>query len=288
LGNGMQGTPKEALIRDVTPDEKVGVSYGLVRMFGMAGAAAGGILAWIAMFWTDDNFTRVFEFAIIPSSIALIALCIWVKEPKEAPKLKDKAKRHPLHMSDIKRLGTSYWWLMVLVALFMMSRVSEAFVILNADAFGLSHSYIPLVTFVYNISYSLSSIPIGMMADRIDRYKILFAGLILLIISDLILAFSRDLTDIFIGIFIWGIQYAIMQNIFSTIIAHMVPEDLRGTGFGIYYLISAIVSVMTGYIEGHIADFYNISYTFIVSSMIASLTLIAFFFLMPKLKPKNS
>jgi len=284
IGNGIQGTPRDAFIRDVAPSERLGSAYGIMRTLGMAGAAIGALVSMGAMYLSNGQFDTVFKYATVPAILAFVALLVCTKEPDQNLHPKDHQPRHPLHFSDIPRLGKTYWLLMVVVTCFTFARISEAFVILNAHACHLDLSYIPLVTFVYNFAYALFSFPTGALGDRINRFYLLIFGMVMLIISDIIFAFSSSMPLIFVGIFVWGIQFAITQNVFATLIGKVVPDDLRGTGFGLYYLITAVATLFTGYIEGYVADHFHISYTFMLSLSITGITLLILIVLMPYLK----
>lgn len=287
LGNGIQSTPRDALVGDVAPAQHRGACYGLQRSLGVIGSIFGAFLAMIIMSYSADNFSFVFLLAGIPATIAFGILYIAVKEPKHAHyttdiKINKHAERHPIHWSDLSRLGKEYWGLMVVVAIFMLARVSETFIVLNAHKnFGLPKSYASGIMILYNITYCLCSFPIGLLSDRIGRYKLLIMGISTLMIADFLIALAPNLTTIFIGVLFWGCQMGISMNVFSSLIADSVPEDLRGTGFGVFYLISGISIISGGAAGGTIAHFYGEGSAFITSFVIAGLSMAALLFFKP-------
>jgi MFS family permease len=103
--------------------------------------------------------------------------------------------------------------------------------LLEADA--------PIIFLLFNATYSLSSFPVGILSDRMSRYHLLALGFAILIISDLILAMATNLTTVFVGIALWGLQMGIHQSMFYALVADNSPDDLRGTAFSVYYLITA-------------------------------------------------
>ena len=76
----------------------------------------------------------------------------------------------------------------------MMARFSEAFLVLKASESGLSTAYVPLVMVVMSVVYSLASYPAGILSDRIGRRGLLVAGLLVLIVADLVLAFAGSIS----------------------------------------------------------------------------------------------
>lgn len=287
FGNGIQSTPRDALVGDVAPAEHRGACYGMQRSLGVIGSILGTFLAMWAMSYTTDNFRSVFLMATIPASLALAILYFAVKEPKHAHyandiKINNHTERHPIHWNDLKRLGKEFWGLMIIVGIFWLGRVSETFIVLDAhNNFGLPKSYAPFIMTLYNFTYCLFSFPIGLISDRIGRYKLLVFGIGTLMIADLFIALAPNLSTLFIGVLFWGMQMGIAQNIFASLIADFVPEDLRGTGFGFYNLISGVSVIIGGVGAGTIAHLYGEASTFIVSFIMAGIAMGALFFFAP-------
>ena len=280
IGNGVQSTPRDALVGDISPAEIKGTCYGLRQSLATAGSFFGGIVGVVAMVWTAENFQHVFWIATIPAVLAFIILVIAVKEPPRAPAEIDsttnKPARHPIHWNDLIRLGKPYWLLMIVAGIFMLSRVSEAMLLLHAHQnFGLSVKYTPLILILYNGTNSLASYPIGRLSDRIDRRILLGLGFVVLIIADILLGWAPNIFVMMAGVAVWGVQIGITQSMFLALVADTVPDDLRGTGFGFFYLVSAVSLVLASTIGGTIAQCYNEHVTFMVSSVIASIALVA-------------
>lgn len=274
LGNGIQGTPRDALIGDLAPETRRGACFGLRQSLGTAGSFAGGIAGVAAMIWTTSNYHSVFWLATIPALLALILLLVAVKEPEKNLHPADHKRRHPIHMSDIPRLGKAYWMIMIVAAFFMLSRVGEAFLVIHAfKNFGLPKNYASCVHILYNITYCIISFPIGRLSDRFSRYTLLAFGIVTLILTDMTLAFASSLPVVLLGVLMWGIQMGITQSLFSAIIADTVPEDLLGTGFGLFSLISAVSVIIASILGGRVAMIFGEWATFIYSATIAAASL---------------
>lgn len=286
VGNGVQGTPRDALVGDVAPAEHRGACYGLQRSLGLLGSICGAFFAIIAMYYTTDNFNTVFLIATIPATIALTILYVAVKEPKHSHYATDikvnKVERHPIHLKDMRRLGKEFWYLMIVVAIFMFARVTETFIVIDAHKnFGLPKSYASSIMLVYNITYCLCSFPIGLLADRFGRYRLLVFGIAAFMLADIFIGAARNLTTLMIGVLFWGCQMGISQNIFASLVADLAPEDIRGTGFGFLYLISGLAVFIGGMIWGGVAVIYGVDVVFIMSFVMAALSLIALLYFKP-------
>jgi MFS family permease len=88
---------------------------------------------------------------------------------------------------------------------------------------------------------------------------------------------ATSLDMIFIGVAMCGLQMAITQSIFMAMITDSVPEDLRGTGFGVYYLICAVSVIISNAGAGFIAEAFSESVSFLVSMVVAILALLCLF-----------
>lgn len=285
FGNGIQATPRDALVGDLSPSQHKGACYGLRQTLGTTGSFVGGFLGIIAMVLTGSNYHMVFWFATIPAFLAFVILIFFVRESEKNLHPQDHQKRHPLHLSDIPRLGRDYWFLMVVVAIFMLARLGEALIILHGHQnFGLSQDYAPMVMILLNITYSLTSYPIGKLSDRMSRYTFLAGGCIVLIIADILLASSSHLWLFFVAVAFWGVQMGISQAMFVSLIADTVPDDLRGTGFGFFYLISAFSLVIASTSAGTVTQYFGEAMSFLGSAVFASLSLFALFLVKPKKK----
>jgi MFS family permease len=289
LGNGIQATPRDAMVSDIANPKHRGSCFGLMRSLGTAGSFMGGILGVTAMWLTSNNFQDVFWLASVPAACAITILILFVKDPNKkiinsaTHQPMKKQERRPIHWSDIYLLGRPYWFLMIIVSIFMMARVSETLMVLHAhNNFGLEKTYAPFIMSLYNSTYCLSSYPSGWLSDRFGRHAVLAVGISALILSDFFLSSATSLYGVFIGVVIWGIQMGVAQNIFVSLIADYVPEDLRGTGFGFYYLISAVSSLIAGFGGGTITHYYGVAMTFFASMLIAIVALLALLVFLPR------
>jgi MFS family permease len=77
-------------------------------------------------------------------------------------------------------------------------------------------------------------------------------GLGSLIIADLTLAFVPGISGMFVGVGLWGLHLGFSQGLLSAFVADTAPEDMRGTAFGLFNLITGgallIASVIAGWL----------------------------------------
>ena len=274
VGNGIQASPRDALVGDIAPKEIRGACYGLRIGLGTAGSFAGALVALILMWINEADYLHVFLMAMIPALLAVIIMVFFIKEPEKNQHPKNLKPRHPLNWADVPRLGRSYWLLMIVVSVFMIAQLGEAIMVIHAHQnFGLEDKNVPLILLVYNLTYSTGSYPAGMLSDKLSRTTVLSIGFLSLIIGDLFLCCATNLNMIFTGVALCGLQMAITQSIFMAMVADTVPDDLRGTGFGIFYLICAVSVIISNTGAGFIAEIFSESASFLCSMIVAIVAL---------------
>ena len=135
--------------------------------------------------------------------------------------------------------------MVVVGGVFTLARFSEAFLILRAQQQGLPDTYAPLVMVVMNVVYALVSYPVGKLADRMSHMTLLGAGLVTLVIADLVLAQAQGLAAVAVGVVFWGLHMGMTQGLLATMVADTAPAHLRGTAFGFFNLASGIAMLIT-------------------------------------------
>lgn len=289
IGNGTQSTPRDALVGDLAPTGTKGACFGLRQSLAVIGSFLGGIIGVWCMMTTNQDFHAVFLYASIPAGLGLLLVILLVKDaPAEKIDVNKKSRHHPIRLSDLKRLGKPYWTLMVIALVFMTTRLGESVLVLHAtENFHMDQNFSHSIIMLYNLANSLSSYPVGYLSDRFGRYGFLGFSFMLLIISDAFLGFATNLTTMLIGVGLWGIQIGVSQSMFLSLITDYVPEDLRGTGIGFFYLISSVALLTAGLIGGTVVNLYSQFATFIVSGMIGLLAFLLFVIFYKTLQQKE-
>lgn len=268
IGKGIRGAPRDALVADLSPPELRGASFGLRQSLDTVGAFVGPLLAILFMWLTLDDFRTVFWIAVIPAALSFALIVMAVKDPDGRPP--NGRARIPLAPAELARLGGAFWAVVAIAAVFTLARFSEAFLILRAQSEGLPLVLVPLVLVVMNVAYALSSYPAGALSDRVDRTAILVAGLVLLIAADLALALAPGIAGVAAGVVLWGLHMGLTQGLLSALVADTAPEDLRGTAFGMFNLVSGAALLAASVIAGALWDAFGAEGTFIAGAGFAA------------------
>ncbi len=275
VGKGIRGAPRDALIADLAPPGLRGASFGLRQSLDTIGAFVGPLVAIGLMWWTADNFSTVFWFAVLPAFLALALIAFGVREPDPEPGR--EPSRNPLNTAAMRRLGPVYWRVVAVGVVFTLARFSEAFLILRAQNIGLSAMWVPAVLVLMNIVYALSAYPAGVLADRINRTGLLAVGLVVLAGSDLALALLPNLGGLAVGVVLWGLHMGLTQGLFAALVADSAPPQLRGTAFGYFNLFTGLAMLAASVIAGALWDAYGPAGTFLAGLGFALISLAGLF-----------
>ncbi len=271
VGKGIRGAPRDALIADIAPPDQRGAAFGLRQSLDTVGAVLGPLLALgLMLLWAND-FRAVFWVAVIPGVLAVLVLLLGVREPDKplsGPRI------NPIQRANLKRLRPAYWWVVGIGAVFTLARFSEAFLVLRAQQGGLALAWTPLVLISMNLIYAAGAYPFGKLADRMSHTTLLAWGLVALIAADALLAWRNQGAVLWAGIALWGLHMAMTQGLLATMVADTAPDDLRGTAYGFFNLMSGLALLLASVVAGLLWDQLGASVTFIASAVFSAVTLV--------------
>ena len=271
IGKGIRGAPRDALVADIAPPDLRGAAFGLRQSLDTVGAFLGPLLAMGLMILWANDFRAVFWVAVIPAFLAVALLFIGVQEPEKPQGTK---RVNPIQRKNLKRLSPAYWWVVAIGGVFTLARFSEAFLVLRAHQGGLPMAFTPLVLIVMNVVYAASAYPFGKLADSMSHTRLLAIGLVVLIAADCALAYSNHWISMSMGIVLWGLHLGLTQGLLATMVADTAPEDLRGTAYGFFNLVSGIALLVASALAGLIWDRLGASFTFLAGTLFCIIALI--------------
>ena len=272
VGKGIRGTPRDALVADVTPPAIRGAAYGVRQALDTVGAFAGPLLAVALMALFNDNIRAVFWWAAVPGVIAVGLLWLGIEEPKGA-KTAAKAKA-PIGWREVGRLGALFWAAVGVGVVFSLARFSEAFLILRAHDAGLALVLTPLVLIVMNVVYAVCAAPAGALSDRFGRRGLLALGMVVLMAADGTLALWPGLVGVLVGVALWGLHLGLTQELLSALVADAAPAEARGTAFGMFNLLTGLALLAASTLAGVVWDLAGPAVTFEVGGGFALVALV--------------
>lgn len=271
IGKGIRGAPRDALVADISPEQIRGACFGLRQSMDTAGAFLGPAVAIGMMYVFSENIPLVLWIAVIPALVAVSLIVVGVDEPEHEHST--QRFRSPIRLQLLYSFSPAYWWVVIVGALFTLARFSEAFLVLRAQQTGLSATWVPIVMVVMSLFYMLSAYPVGKLSDRISRTSLLAGGLILLILSDLVLANAESISMLMLGVALWGLHMGFSQGLLAALVADTTPAELKGTAFGIFNLVSGVSMLLASGVAGLLWQTYGSAMTFYAGAVFSAAAL---------------
>lgn len=279
IGKGIRGAPRDAMVADIAPRELRGAAFGLRQSLDTIGAFAGPLIAIGLMVLLSMDFRMVMWVACVPALFAVLILALGVAEPRQ----RDVAERKPgFDIGTAAALGGAFWRVTAVGAAMMLARFSEAFLVLKASVSGLSNAWVPLIMVVMSVVYSLSSYPAGVLSDRLGRRGLLAAGLVVLVVADVVLAFGTSIPMALVGVALWGLHMGLTQGGLASLVADTAPSGLRGTAYGVFNLASGLALLTGSVLAGLLWDLSGPAATFLCGGGFAVLTLVGLAWIEPR------
>jgi MFS family permease len=280
FGNGLQATPRDAIVGDWAPKDLKGACFGMRQALAAFGSVVGAITSLIIFKQTNGNFQCVCWVSSIPAFLAVLTVIFFVKDKKHRNPINTEIYRNKqvrkISIRDIKNLGGEYWVIVMVASTYMVAKVTESIMILHIiQKLGLPNYYAPVCMICYQIANSFMSFPAGIMSDRLkSRDTVILLGILVFIISDILFILGNSMISMVVALILLGTYVGIAQSIFQAKIMDVIPVDLKGTGIGIFNFACAISLVCGGTLAGYIANRYSTNMSFIVSSMLAVFSII--------------
>jgi len=317
FGKGLRGAPRDALIADSISENQRGRAFGLHRAFDTAGALVGVLLSAFLIWWltgapqiagTEEALRTTVEtpawvyraiFAVASVlGLASLLLTFIVRESSAIEtgdnrenseilgSLDVEQSDEPIALADGSAIGWfklpySYWYVVGILVLFSLANSSDAFLLLRAGELGFSPWAIVLMYALYNLTYSLIAYPIGVLSDRVGRWRIVGLGWAIYAIVYLAFAWLPRSQSwcMWPLMAIYGVYMALTDGVGKALIADNSPRHVRGAAMGIFYALTGLTTLIASLVTGIIWERYGAAPALTISSVLAAIALLSLWLL---------
>jgi len=154
-----------------------------------------------------------------------------------------------------------------------------------AKSFGVSFEVASLVIIVHQLGVTLSSLPIGLLMDRIGRRKILLTGPFLLAISSVLVTMVHSFPELLIYRFIGGVGQQMWHLSRLAMIADTGADRERGRQITTMSAMQNAGRLFSPAIGGVLAGFWDIRAPFIAHAILSLIAIIPSFKLVQETAP---
>ena len=230
-GKGIRGAPRDALLAGAVDASMRGRAFGFHRAADHLGAVIGPLIAWMLLQWVHLDLRTVFVLSAIPGVLAVLTILIAVRDPAKATT--SSVAISASHAAAVSEpMPRQFWAVLGVLLLFTLGNSTDAFLLLRAQQLGVPVATLPLLWAALHVVKSASSVPGGVLSDRVGRRTALLLGWgwFALIYAGFSVAVSAwQAWALFLA---YGLYFGFVEGAEKALIADLAPASRRGTAFG--------------------------------------------------------
>ena len=276
LAKGVRGAPRDVMVAESVPKNRLGSAYGLIQSMDSAGAIAGPLAALVLL--ARFGIRSVFWAAAIPGALCVLVALLGIRETKRsrgkdsavvaASKNATRASTSREKVTSIN-LPWSFYMVLVAVTLFSLGNSSDMFLVLRAHDVGIRVALAPLLGLVFNVTYTLASWPAGWFSDRVSRRLVGSVGYVIFAAVYYVFGRAPSTLAIWIAMAVYGFYNALTQPVLKALVVETVGENVRGRALGIYFFVTSVATLAASLITGQLWKHYGAAIPFYFSAALA-------------------
>ena len=288
LGKGVRTAPRDALVADSVAPEERGKGFGIHRAMDTSGAALGLVIAAAVVFLLQrgslelarGTYQWLVLVGIVPAVLALFMFA-FVRESSRGPgsqasSISTESQLYSEKVSVGARAGfdNRFKFFLGIMFLFSLGNSSDAFLILRAQDLGNSTLYILIMLVLFNVTYAAIATPAGVISDKLGRRKVLILGWGVYVLVYLGFAAASTSLQVWLLFVLYGLYYGLAEGVARAFVADLVPEDRRGTAYGLFHGVVGIALFPASVIAGWLWQTINPATPFYFGAGLASLAML--------------
>src|ERR1700678_1014355 len=282
LSKGFRAAPRDVMVAESVPKNRLGAAYGLIQSMDSAGAIAGPLAALVLL--SRFGIRSVFWAAAVPGALCVLVALLGIRETKRSRDIEPASSRGEESAASENRkadlptantkgksikLPISFYLVLVAVTLFSLGNSSDMFLVLRAQNVGIAVALAPLLGLVFNITYTLASWPAGWFSDHVSRRLVASVGYVIFAAVYFVFGRAPSALAIWVAMAVYGFYYALTQPVLKALVVETVEEDVRGRALGIYFFVTSGATLAASLITGELWKHYRASIPFYFSAALA-------------------
>lgn len=269
VGKGIRGAPRDALIAESVDPSIRGRAFGFHRASDHAGAVVGPLIAFALLSWERLDLRTVFLIAAIPGLLSVVVLIVGVREVPRTMPAPDVSENTSTARLERTGLGQRFWVFLAAVFLFTLGNSTDAFLILRANQLGVPVALVPVLWAALHVVKSASSMPGGVLSDRVGRKPLILAGWAVYAAVYLAFGQATQAWHAWALFLAYGVFFGLTEGTERAMVADLVGRERRGTAFGWYNLAIGIGALPASLLFGLVWDRFGPARAFEVGATLA-------------------
>jgi MFS family permease len=241
IARGLRTPARKALLAEAVTPQTYGRAFGFERTMDTLGAVIAPLVA-LALLAIGASHRQILWISVIPALLAVAAILFLVRETVDRT-----PSPHPF-MASLRGLPRRFTRFLYGVGLFGAGDFAHSLIILYAvraltPRFGAASAATISVGLyaLHNIVYAGISYPAGVLADRMNKRVLLAMGYAIGATTALLLVFNISSIPLLVLVFVLGGAYVgIEETLEDSLAAELLPDVVRGTGFGTMALVNGV------------------------------------------------
>lgn len=282
IGKGIRTSPRDALVADSVSAGERGKGFGLHRAMDTSGAVLGLVIAAIIIYRVQGaglqislgSYQWLVLVGIIPAVLALLVLVIFVKERRKKLPSGSGVRNGKMANKPVAGLDTRFKVFLAIMAVFTLGNSRDFFVILRAQNLEAPLIQVTLMLVLLNVTYAVTSLPVGMLSDKLGRRRVIALGWFVYALVYLGFAVATELWQVWLLFAGYGIYYGITEGVARAFVADLVPEEKRGIAYGLYHGIVGLTLLVASLLAGWLWQAVSPAAPFYFGAGLAFLTML--------------
>jgi MFS family permease len=261
VGKGIRTSPRDALVADSVSAGERGRGFGLHRAMDTFGAFLGLAIAAVIIYQVQGGelvlnlktYQWLVVVGVVPAVLAVLVLLFFVRDRRSSA-------GNTGSQVGLKRTGgfdTRFKLFLAIMAVFTLGNSSDFFVILRAQNLGSSVLSVVLMLVVFNLTYTVTALPAGILSDRLGRRWVITLGWFIYALVYLGFALASELWQVWLLFAGYGVYYGVVEGVARAFVADLVPEKKRGTAYGLYHGVAGLALLPASLIAGWLWQAYS-------------------------------
>jgi len=256
VGKGIRTSPRDALVADSVTSDKRGRGFGLHRAMDTTGAVLGLAIAALIIYHLEggaidltlSSYRWMIIGGIVPAALAVLVLIVFVRERRK----RDTAGAAlPFSLSALRSgFDTRFNVFLTIMAVFTLGNSSDFFLILRAQNIEAPLVQVVLMLVVFNVVYAVSSLPMGILSDKLGRRRVIATGWLVYGLVYLGFALASQIWQAWVLFAMYGIYYGMVEGVGKAFVADLVSPEKRGTAYGLYNGVLSLMLLPASVIAG--------------------------------------
>ena len=250
MGRGARGPVRDAMMVDLLEPGYYGRAFGFHTAMDTLGAVIGPAIAFALI--GILSYRQIFLISFIPGFLSVACFFFLVKERKRRPDGKVEFWR------NIRGLPLNFKLFTFSVGIFGLGNFAHTLLILRAIEI-LTPEYgkvtamsaaIGLYT-LHNMLYAFFAYPAGILSETFGKRTLLGIGYLLFAL--MCLGFILEPPKLWAMVILFclaGIYIAIVDSMERAVAGDLLPENLRGTGYGVLSMVNGVGDFVSSFTVG--------------------------------------